>query len=153
MCNKAVDNYPHALEYVSECYKTCDKAVDTYPSTTKFVPECFMTLEMWDKEEMCDEDVDDSLAALKIIPDWFVTSKMIKKLYAALYADENILYFNQDSTSVVFSCNGMGILNIDFNNINFDNNFDEDNLDTIILLAWHINFEKLEVLKKRLVKN
>ena len=33
MCNKAVDNYPHALEYVSECCKTqkmCDKAVNTY---------------------------------------------------------------------------------------------------------------------------
>ena len=29
MCNKAVENYPHALE-----------AVDTYPSTIKFVPEC-----------------------------------------------------------------------------------------------------------------
>ena len=23
MCNKAVDNYPHALEFVSECYETC----------------------------------------------------------------------------------------------------------------------------------
>ena len=43
MCNKAVENYPHALEYVSECYQTqkmFDKAVDTYPSTIKFVPEC-----------------------------------------------------------------------------------------------------------------
>ena len=43
MCNKAVENYPHTLEYVSECYKTqkmFDKAVDTYPSTIKFVPEC-----------------------------------------------------------------------------------------------------------------
>ena len=31
MCNKAVDNYPHALEFVPECYKTqkmCDKAVN-----------------------------------------------------------------------------------------------------------------------------
>ena len=44
---------------------------------------------------MCDEAVDDSLAALKSIPDWFVTSKMIKKLFTALYADENILYFNE----------------------------------------------------------
>ena len=38
MCNKAVDNYPHALEFVPECYKTqkvCDKAVDTYPATKK----------------------------------------------------------------------------------------------------------------------
>ena len=42
---------------------------------------------------MCDEVVDDSLAATKLIPDWFVTSKMIEKLYTALYTDENILYF------------------------------------------------------------
>ena len=40
---------------------------------------------------MCDEAVDDSLAALKVIPDWFVTSKMTKKLYTTLHADENIL--------------------------------------------------------------
>ena len=36
MCNKAVDNYPHALEFVSEFCKTkkiCDKAVDIHPST------------------------------------------------------------------------------------------------------------------------
>ena len=43
---------------------------------------------------MSDDTVDDSLAALKLIPDWLFTSKMIKKLYAALYADENTLYFN-----------------------------------------------------------
>ena len=52
MCNKAVHNYPHALEFVPECYKAqkvCDKAVNTYPSTIKFVPECLMTQEMCDK--------------------------------------------------------------------------------------------------------
>ena len=41
MCNKAVDNYPNALEFVLKCYKTqkmCDKAVNTYRSTIKFVP-------------------------------------------------------------------------------------------------------------------
>ena len=46
MCTKAVHNYPQALNFVSECYKTqnrCDKAVGTYPSTIKFVSECFMT--------------------------------------------------------------------------------------------------------------
>ena len=36
---------------------------------------------------MCDETVDDSLAALQLLPDWFIPSKMIKKLYAALCAD------------------------------------------------------------------
>ena len=31
MWNKVIDNYPHALEFVPECYKTqkvCDKAVN-----------------------------------------------------------------------------------------------------------------------------
>ena len=45
---------------------------------------------------MCDEAVNDSLTALKLIPDWLVTIKMIKKLFTALYADENKLYFNED---------------------------------------------------------
>ena len=43
------------------------------------------------------------------------------------------------------------ILNFDLNNINLDNNFDEDDPDTIILirlLAWHIKYEKLKALKK-----
>ena len=48
MCNKAVDNYPHAL--VPECYKTqkkrCNKAVDRHPTNTKYVPECSKTREM-----------------------------------------------------------------------------------------------------------
>ena len=90
---------------------------------------------------------------MKLILDWFVTSKTIKKPFTALCADENILYFNEDSGNVVFTCNGMGILNIDLNNINLDNNFDEDDPDSIIhirLLAWHIKFEKCKELKKEL---
>ena len=50
MCNKAVENYPHALEYASKCYKTqkmCDKSVDAYPSTIKFVTECYRAKEMY----------------------------------------------------------------------------------------------------------
>ena len=69
---------------------------------------------------------------------------MIKILFTAFYADENILYFNEDSGNVVFTCNGTGILNIDLNNINLDDtNYDEDDPDTIILvrlLASHIKF-------------
>ena len=52
MCNTAVGNYPHALEFVPECYKTkkmCDKAVNTYPYTIQFVPECVMTQEICHK--------------------------------------------------------------------------------------------------------
>ena len=44
----------------------------------------------------------------------------------------------------------MGILNIDFNNNNLDNNFKEDYSDTIIhirLLDWHIKLKKEKYLK------
>ena len=77
---------------------------------------------------------------------------MIKTLYTALYAEEIILYFNEDSDNIVFSCTEMCILNITLNNINLDNNFDEDDPDSITLvklLAWHIKFEKREALKNR----
>ena len=48
----------------------------------------------------------------------------------------------------------MGILNIDINNISLDDNFDEDDPDTIILL-WDfwlgiLNFKKCKELKKEL---
>ena len=43
-------------------------------------------------QKMCDKAVHDSLGTLKFIPNWFVTSKMSKKLFTALYVDENILY-------------------------------------------------------------
>ena len=102
---------------------------------------------------MCNVAVDDYIATLKLIPNWFVTSKMIKKLFNAFYANENILFFNEGPGDVVFNCNEMGILNIDLNNINLDNNFDEDDPDTIILirlLVWHIKFEKRKELKKEL---
>ena len=54
-------------------------------------------------------------------------------LLVILFIDENILYFDEDFGNVVLNCNGMGILNIGIN-INLDNNFDEDDPDTIILI-------------------
>ena len=71
----------------------------------------------------------------------------------ALYPDDNILYFNEDSGNGVFSCNKIGIFNVDLNNINLDNNFDEDHPNTITfikLLAWHNKFEKRKAPKKEL---
>ena len=70
---------------------------------------------------------------------------MVKELYSALKANENILYFNEDFVDVVFSCNEVGILNVDLNNINVDNNFDEDDPDTFIVIrltALHIKAPK-----------
>ena len=69
---------------------------------------------------MCDKAVDDCLAAVEFVSDWFVTSEMIKILFTVVYADENILLFNEDSANVIFICNEMGMLNVDLNNNNLD---------------------------------
>ena len=115
-----------------------DTVVPKDPSVIVYCPDKYKT------ERMCDGAVDDCLTALKLIPDWFVTSEIIKKLFPASYADENILYLNEASDNVVFNSNEMGIFNIDLNNINLDNNFDEDDSDTIHvrLLGRYIKFRK-----------
>ena len=44
--NKAVHNYPPALELVPEWFMTqemCDRVVNTLSSVMKFVPECYKT--------------------------------------------------------------------------------------------------------------
>ena len=40
---------------------------------------------------MCDEAADDFLPTLNFVRDWFVTSKMIKKFFTALYANEILI--------------------------------------------------------------
>ena len=68
-----------------------------------------------------------------------------------LFTQMKIYCFNEDS-DIRFSLDKMGIPNKDLDNINLDNNCDEDDSDTIILirlLTWHIKFEKRKALKKR----
>ena len=86
---------------------------------------------------MCDEALDDYLAILKLVPDWFVKSKMIKKLCTTLQADNGLLFFDEDSGDVTFCCSEIGILSVNFNNINLDKNFAEDDPDTIFsIFSW-----------------
>ena len=90
---------------------------------------------------MCNKAVDDFLPALKIFPEWFVTNKVITKLLTALFADDDILFFNEDSVNVTFSSDKMGILSIDLNNINLDDDkFDDDDPEAIVqvrLMSWY----------------
>ena len=45
------------------------------------------------------------------------------------------MYFNKDSSNAVFSCNEMGVLDIDLNNINLDDsNNDNDDPETILYI-------------------
>ena len=84
---------------------------------------------------------------------------MIKKLYTALYRDENISYFDKDSGNVVFSCNEMGILNIDLYILRILILITI--LMTMILILLFLldfwlgilNLENVKILKKRQVKN
>ena len=118
----------------------CDSVISEDPFSIRYIPDKYKTRQMWD------EAVDDCLTALKFVPNWFVTSKTVKILFTAFYTDENILYFNEDFSNVIFTCKGVGIVYIDLNNINLDNtNYDEDDPDTIILLrllTWLIKFQK-----------
>ena len=105
---------------------------------------------------MCTKAVDDFLSALKFVPNWFFTNKVIKKLLTALYADDNIVFFDKYFGNATFCCNHLGTLSENRNNINLgDSNHDEDDPETIIhirLLAWHIEFEKSKTFKKDINK-
>ena len=77
---------------------------------------------------------------------------MIKRLYTVLYADENIVYFNEHFADVTYCCDEMSFLSVNLNNNNLDDNFDEDDPDTISfvrLLAWDFKFEKCKRIKNR----
>ena len=114
---------------IPDQYKTKEKGklvVSLYFPFIVYCPYKYIT------QEICDETCDDSLAAQDLIPDWSVTSKMIKKLFTALYADENILFFNEDSGNAVFNSNELGIVNIDLNKISLDDNFDEYDPDAMV---------------------
>ena len=105
---------------------------------------------MWDKV------VNDILPPLKLDPDWFVANKMIKKLHNALLADDDILFFDEDSGNVIFSSDEMGIFSVDFNNINLDNvNFDKDDPKTIIhvrLITWYNRLKQRKSFKTDMSK-
>ena len=73
---------------------------------------------------------------------------MTKKLFTALYADENMLYFNEDSGVAVFTYNEMGVVNIDLNNVNLDDKFDEEETNTIVFIRLLACYTKFESLKK-----
>ena len=58
---------------------------------------------------------------------------MIKKLLTALFTDDNMLFFNEDSDDFIVFCNERDILSVYHNKINLDDiNYDEDDVDAII---------------------
>ena len=84
MCDTDVSKDLSLILYCRDKNKTQRMFED--PSLIVHCPDKYKTQRMVDEA-----DGDDCLAALKSVPNWFLTSKMIKKLFTAFYADENIL--------------------------------------------------------------
>ena len=61
-----------------------------------------------------------------------------------MYADDGLLFFDEDSGDITFCCDEMGILSVNLNNINLDKNFDEDDPDTVILIRLLALYSKLQ---------
>ena len=61
---------------------------------------------------MCDRAVDYFLPAIKLVPDSLVTSNMIKKLYSALFTDNDIFFFDEYSGNATFSSAYLNNINI-----------------------------------------
>ena len=98
MCDKVVNIYFFVFDSIPVWYKTqeiCNRVFSEDLFLFVYCPDKYIT------QKMSDEAVDDSLATFKLIPGCFVTTKMIKNFLTALYADENILYFNEDSGNVL----------------------------------------------------
>ena len=86
---------------------------------------------------------------------WLICYKENYEMFlTALYSDNNRLYLNEDSDDAIFSCNEMGILSIDFNDINLSGtNYAENDPEIVInikLLAWYSKLEKHKAPKKEL---
>ena len=78
---------------------------------------------------------------------------MLEKLDDVLHANDDILFYKENFDEVTFIVNQRHILAVGLDKINLDNdnNFYEDDPDTIIhvrLLVWCNEFKKRKALKK-----
>ena len=109
--------------------KLCDIAVSLYPFLIVYCPDKYIT-------QMCD---DFSAALRNLFPIGLFQVKWLK-----------ILYYFEDSGDASFF-DEIDILCVNLNKTNLDNDFDEDDLDVIILiklLAWQSKFKKHKAPKK-----
>ena len=106
----------------------CNRVLSKVRFSIRHVPDQCKT------QQMCDEAVDDCLAALKFVPDGFVTRKMFEKFDNALQDNDDILFNNKDFKKVTIIACHRHIFAADLDKIKLDNdnNFSEDDPDTII---------------------
>ena len=93
MCDRFIARDPFLLKCCFDRYKTqkiYDKAANNFHLSLKFIPSCFFT------------------------------NKLIKIFHDALFANNDILFFDKDFHNVVFYTNEMYILSLDLDKIHLD---------------------------------
>ena len=74
MCTKAVNNYPSAIIFVHECYKTQEMCVIA-ANTCSFVFNSFP--DRYKTEEICHKAIDNYAHALEFVPDSYKTQENV----------------------------------------------------------------------------
>ena len=107
----------------------CDRVVSEDPFMLKYCVDRYKI------QKMFHDTVDDCLSALKFAPNLFVTSKMIGNFHEALLFINDILFFDENFSNVIFFANKMGILILYIDKMNLDGtDFYEDDPKTIIIV-------------------
>ena len=81
----------------------------------------------------------------KFVPDWFVTNKLLEKIDDLVLSNNDIdlEVINSDIATVLSDTRRLFIIELTHINLD-DNNFDEDDLGTIVyvrLVAWSTRYE------------
>ena len=131
--------------------KLCDKAVNTSHSTIEFPiairpKKCvikllidvflhFLIFLIGVKLKKCVTEL-----FMKILLCQYIAPIDIK----VLYADDNLLYFKEDSDDVKFSFKEMGILCVDLNSINFDDsNYNKNEPESLFMSDFWLSIVNL----------
>ena len=105
----------------------CDRFVSRDPFILKCCLDGYKTRKMYDKAG------NDFHSSLKFVPSWFVTSKLIKIFHDALFANDDILFFDKDFRNVIFYTNEMCIISVDLGQIHLEDvNLYEDDPGCIV---------------------
>ena len=115
---------------------------DRFVSRDLFMLKCCLDRHMTPK--MYNKAANDFHLSLRFVPSRFVANNLIKIFHDALFANDDILFFDKDFHNVVFCTNEMCILDADLGKIPLDDvNLDEDDPECIVLvriLAKHNKF-------------
>ena len=105
--------------------------------------------------KMCEEAVDACLPALKFVVNWFVTPKMLEDLGSTVFFNGDIDLGNVDLGILTLLNDGMDFVNVNLNNVCLDDDFNDDDLDTICLVklfACCDRYKKCKAYKKEAKK-